>query len=347
MTILQDRAINKLALERRDRHSALEHSVALVDRVCQLAGDQEFIESLQITSDRDSLRVIIGRNDTPALFDWLLDSFSYQGISDQVAYGYMERHGRLTWPEINRSLEQRPTCPKLTGHWRFESCRYDKGKQTCSEPTHFPACPLPKRNLRNGRLNQTAYSFFLFVRDVCGGDLVRWIDDRLTPIQLHGLSGVSEAQDALLAPLRNVYGVADKILMMSLSSVLISAPKTKSHWFEAGVGMIAVDTLVHAFMQRTGILHRFAADHPYGTGCYQPGGCADIIREIAARIDARKFNPGFPVRFPRFVQHAVWRYCAQRGLDICNGNRIDDEKRCQNRHCDIRYLCDRKRIKRQ
>jgi hypothetical protein len=33
--------------------------------------------------------------------------------------------------------------------------------------------PLPR--LRNGRLNETAYSFFLFVRDIANGDIVgRW-----------------------------------------------------------------------------------------------------------------------------------------------------------------------------
>jgi hypothetical protein len=75
--------------------------------------------------------------------------------------------------------------------------------------------------------------------------------------------------------------------------------------------MIAIDTLVHNFLHRTGILARFGADHLYGAGCYRPGGCADIITLVAAQIDARAFNPAFPAIFPRFVQHAIWRYCAQ------------------------------------
>jgi hypothetical protein len=53
-------------------------------------------------------------------------------------------------------------------------------------------------------------------------------------------------------------------------------------------------------------------------------GCADIITVVAEQIDARAFSPAFPAIFPRFVQHAVWRYCAQLGVDVCNGNRIDD-----------------------
>ena len=91
--------------------------------------------------------------------------------------------------------------------------------------------------------------------------------------------------------------------------------------------MIAIDTLVHNFLVRTGILARFEADHSYGAACYQAGGCADIIAPVAAadRCPGSSIH-GFPQPFPRFVQHAIWRYCAQSGLDVCNGNRIDDRQ---------------------
>ena len=97
----------------------------------------------------------------------------------------------------------------------------------------------------------------------------------------------------------------------------------------------------HNFLHRTGILYRFNADHLYGVACYQPGGCADIIQAVAERIDARQFNPSYPRIFPRFVQHAIWRYCSQSGLDVCNGNRIDDGRRCENKDCRARLMCDR------
>jgi hypothetical protein len=45
------------------------------------------------------------------------------------------------------------------------------------------------------------------------------------------------------------------------------------------------------------------------------------------------------------VQLAIWRYCSQQGLDICNGNRVDDRHRCQNRHCRLYSVCDRIRLK--
>jgi hypothetical protein len=64
-------------------------------------------------------------------------------------------------------------------------------------------------------------------------------------------------------------------------------------------------------------------------------GCADIIDEVAQQIDARQFNRRFPQTFRRFVQLAIWKYCAQQDLDICNGNQIDDRKRCDNRGCSL------------
>ena len=116
---------------------------------------------------------------------------------------------------------------------------------------------------------------------------------------------------ALIEPLREIYGVSDKVLAMALSSLLLGAPKKMVLWIEVGGSMIAIDTLVHNFLHRTGILARFNANHLYGAACYRPGGCADIIQAVAERIDARQFNPCFPQTFPRFVQHAIWRYCAR------------------------------------
>ena len=118
---------------------------------------------------------------------------------------------------------------------------------------------------------------------------------------------------------------------MALSNLLLAAGNRRPLWVEVGATFVAVDTLVHNFLHRTGILRRLSADHSYGDRCYGPGGCAQIIDLVAANIDARQFNPAFPATFPRFVQSAIWRYCAENGLDVCNGNRIDDDARCDNR----------------
>ena len=119
--------------------------------------------------------------DTPIIFDWLMGILSYQGISDAVADGFMARHGNITWAQIEGALSADRDCRKLDGYWAFTDCRYQKGSQTCAEPDHFRTCPLPRHDLRNGRLNQTGYSLFLFIRDIAGGDLVRWIDQQVAP----------------------------------------------------------------------------------------------------------------------------------------------------------------------
>ena len=121
--------------------------------------------------------VALGR--TPPIFDWLLTTFSFQGISDRVARDYMDKHGKASWAEMEASLKATPTCRKLRGYWAYEGCRYDKGSATCSEPDHIENCPVPRPRLRNGRLNQTAYSLHLFVRDMAGSNLIGWIDSQL------------------------------------------------------------------------------------------------------------------------------------------------------------------------
>jgi hypothetical protein len=320
--------------------SALDHATRLIHRVCCLAGEPDLIS--EIRTDNAAIRSAIKECDTPVLFDWLMATLSYQGISDQVANDYMDQHGRVSWHDIERALANNPSCPKLQSYWQFHGCRYHKTSQTCAEPDHIAHCPLATHTLRNGRLNQTAYSLYLFIRDIADDDLVGWIEAQLTSAATPTDPGRhARMRHALLDPLRYVYGVSDKVLSMALSVLLMAAPKNMRPWAEVGVGMVAIDTLVHNFLVRTGILRRFNADHLYGPACYRPDGCADIIEWVANQIDARQFNPRFPKTFPRFVQHAVWRYCAENGLDVCNGNRINDDARCDNVYCQLHRMCDR------
>jgi hypothetical protein len=322
--------------------AALDHAVRLIHQVCCFAGSFDFLDEFR---DQGLCRAI-ERHDTAELFDRLMHDFSFQGISDEIAENYMRRHGQATWHSIRKNLARRPSCLKLNSYWHFHACRYEKTGRTCAEPDHIAACPLPTHRLRNGHLNQIAYSLYLFIRDVAEGDLVGWIDDRLDLAKASSdLDPLTQIRVGLIEPLRNVYGVSDKILAMALSGILIGAADVRPKWLEVGVHLIAVDTLVHNFLHRTGILARFKADHPYGPGCYRPGGCANIIRLVATQIDAQRFNRSFPQVFPRFVQLAIWRYCSQQGFDVCNGNRLDDPHRCQNRHCRLYRICDRIRLK--
>ena len=312
----------------------------IVHRVCCLAGAHNLIEDTRSEGTPKTLGSAIEQRDTPALFDWLITALSYQGISNAVAAAYLEKHGSVTWKRITLGLSKRPSCPKLKSYWHFHGCGYVKSHGTCSHPEHYAQCPLPKHRLRNGRLNQTAYSLFFFIRDITDGNLVNWIDVCLTGSRNDSVA----MREALLAPLRHVFGIADKVLSMALSMILLSAESKRDRWHLTGGSMIAIDTLVRKFLYRTGVLARCEAKHPYGPQCYGKDGCAGIIEKVAAKIDAREFNKTFPRYFPRFVQYAIWRYCAQEGLDVCNSNRIDDRERCRNRWCRLFQSCERRAV---
>jgi hypothetical protein len=319
----------------------LAYAVKIAHATCCLAGSPSYLADLRADLREHGVIRAVEKHDTPALFDWLMEILSFQGISDAVALGYIAEHGSVRWADIAEALSRSPTCPKLGGYWRFYDCRYHKGSRTCSERGRFDACPLPRHLLRNGRLNQMAYSLFLFMRDVADDDFVGWVDWQLGAVDPQSPDRLAVCREAIIGPLRNVYGVSDKVLAMALSSLLLGAGNRRPQWLEVGATFVAVDTLVHNFLHRTGILRRLCADHPYGDRCYRAGGCAGILGLLAANIDARQFNSAFPATFPRFVQSAIWRYCAENGLDVCNGNRIADDTRCDNGHCQLFRRCDR------
>ena len=129
---------------------------------------------------------------------------------------------------------------------------------------------------------------------------------------------------------------------MALASLLMGAGATRPGWFAVGASFIVVDTLVHNFLVRTGILDRVAATHPYGPACYRPGGCADVLIEISTAIRC----PPVQSRVSQGVSpvHSAARFggtAPNRVLDICNGNQIDDRGRCTNMWCRLYSRCDR------
>lgn len=319
---------------------ALNHAVQLIEAVCQIAGSQALLREAAEDFGRRGLLKAIENHDTSRLFDWLMEVFSFQGISDRVAATYLRKNGSVGWKDISQGLARSSPCSRLRTYWTFDRCGYDKSSGCCAEPEYIDACPLPGHKLRNGRLNQTAYSLFLFIRDLARNDLVDWAD-----AQISDASDPSAASESIIGPMRNIFGVSDKVLTMSLSTLMMGARQVRPAWFAVGCQMIAIDTLVHNFLHRSGVLNRLEAEHAYGPRCYATGGCADILRQVAADIDARKYNSAYPAYFPRFVQHAVWRFCAADGLNVCNGNAIDDSKPCQNASCWLFKKCARTALK--
>ncbi len=98
---------------------------------------------------------------------------------------------------------------------------------------------------------------------------------------------------AVVKPLTGVVGIGPKLWSLMLAELLLVGDPGRERWVTAGAGMIAVDSLVHNFLHRTGSLRRCGADHHYGPACYAPGGCADILRRFAETIDARQSTRPF------------------------------------------------------
>jgi hypothetical protein len=319
--------------------------VGLVNDVCQIAGERHYLSSLQAAFESSGIAAAVARNDDEPILNWLLEIMNYQGIADQVARRYLGEHDRPTQEQLRAGLE-RASCPKLTSYWHFEHCQYHKGSHTCAEPEHMRGCPLPRYDLRNGRLNQTAHALSLFQRDVAG-NLISFLDEQLSTA-VHGRrGGVARAtalRDALFEAFGSVHGLSGKMVSMALADMLIGAGQGRPLWEEAGKAMVAVDTLVHNWLARTGVIARWGVAHTFGAKCYAYGGCQGVLDAISLQLDARKYGEGFPRWFPRFVQRSIWTFCAADGLDICNGNQVDDRRGCGNTACPLWEACDRQLI---
>ena len=313
--------------------------VQLVREICRQAGSHNIIEAARSNLTREGILRAIRQHDSAKLYSWLLETANYQGISDYVAAQYMERNGTVSYLEVEQALAASGSCEKLADFTTFVNCGYEKTKRSCANESELACCPVPLFPLRNGRLNQTAVGLFLFIRDVAQGDLVQWIENNARV----GHARLAAAR--LSAGLGAVFGISDKVAALALSGLLLACSVSRPRWSAVGAQMVVVDTLVHNFLHRTGILRHLAAEHIYGPACYLNGGCSDALRQIATLIDARVFNPRYPADFPRFVQQAIWRYCAELELDFCNGRRIDDRLGCRQAHCAVFDLCCREPIK--
>ena len=320
----------------------LTFATALIKTICDLAGERTLIEDAQADFLFSGMRDAIQRHDSSFLYEWMFKAANYQGVSDAVAETYLEEHGSVSATDVGAALRGKPPCPKLQSYWHFKNCGYRKSSRSCSEPRHVGHCPLPTHDCRTGSLNQSAYSLALFMRDIVGNDFVKWLDERVEQAdQPNATDRAQRMAQAVIAPLRSVHGISDKLLNMSLATLLLAGDPERERWVTAGASMIAVDSLVHNFMTRSGILRRLRSTHTYGPQCYGPRGCAVVIDVVARRIDARKLNPDWPRTFQRLVQKSIWRFCALSELNICNGNRIDDTRRCKQTTCELYSRCDR------
>ncbi|MGH8101856.1 MAG: 3'-5' exonuclease [Chthoniobacterales bacterium] len=234
------------------------YAVNIIETVTWLAGEPDYLDELRGTIASLHLFDRTSRPRSKKVFEWLAAAMSYQGISDEVARTYMAEYGRPRWRDIAHGVK-RASCPLLQSYWQFYGCCYRKSAHTCTNPHLIGNCPLPTHSFRNGNLNQLAYSFFLFIRDVAKGDLVGWLDARLADAEPGPEDDrLARMAEAIIGPLTGVHGISHKVLNMALADLMIVCNLDRQIWGEVGGALIAVDTLVHNFLRRTGILRRAA-----------------------------------------------------------------------------------------
>lgn len=286
-----------------------------------------------------TLSAAISESDTPTLYRQLMDGFSFQGITDANAMRFIADHGNAEWEVVSRLTSAgEGSCAKLADFAHYRGCRFRKSGRSCSNPIALNDCPVPTLDLRKGGLNEQAFSLFFFIRDVCHGDVVGFIDKSLSTKDI--TSGVDDGRELLLAAFTGIIGVSRKLASMMLSSLLLAAGPERPSWVLVGRSMIVVDSLVHNFLHRTGILHAFNANHRYGPRCYSSAGCEIVLRRLSAAMVAEDERLS-----PRSIQHAIWRFCAGGELAICNGNNIRDTKRCMLEACPLRSSCARRTLR--
>ena len=274
---------------------AWQKSLAILHPALLLA-PRTFLQDVQARLDAGGVRIAVARRQTPAVYDWIVRMLARQGIANAAADGFARRAGSPNWADVSARLEHNHPCPRHASYWSFADCGYRRAAGTCNTPHHINGCPVTAIPARKGALAQAAIGLRLFIRDVADNDLIGWIDRRLAlaDSEQGRVGRTALMRRSLLKPLTQVPGTGPKIWSMVLAELLLGADPGRPRWVEAGASFVAIDTLIHNFLTRSGALRNLQADHEYGAGCYHPGGCADVIGSLAERIDAREFKRRLP-----------------------------------------------------
>src|SRR3954452_21927095 len=91
------------------RASNRRRALQLVRRICEIAGSPSLIEDARVRLARHDVIAAVLRHDTPVIFNWLIEVLSYQGVSDRIAFSYMEQHGWVRWHDVAAALAQTPS----------------------------------------------------------------------------------------------------------------------------------------------------------------------------------------------------------------------------------------------
>ena len=258
------------------------------------------------------------------LYQYLVEAFLLSGGGNQSNHGYYAKQNHK--PTFNRVKQAVKTaqCPKLATFETFKGCGYRKTTKKCNEPAFLSTCPLPTFDMKRGNLNHMAFSLYFFLRDVCGNDFYTFARQHFGDNQPAD-GAITDRLQSFIGKISTIANVGPKLAHMALSALFLCRYPGWDYR-RVGAHMIAVDSLVHNFLHRTGILNSYQLDHPYGPRCHAQNGCLGVIQDLAKHIDCRKFNPTLPASFPRFIQYYIWAYCGQTGENICNGNKCKPGK---------------------
>jgi len=253
------------------------------------------------------------------LYQYLLESFLLSGGGDQSNHGYYANQQRKpTFNRVKRALKT-AHCPKLATFETFKGCGYRKTTNKCNESAFLRFCPLPTFDMKRGNLNHMAFSLYFFLRDVAGRDFYTYVTEHFGQGQPSS-GAINTLLETFIGKVTTIANVGPKLAHMALSALFLCRYPGWDYR-RVGLHMIAIDSLVHNFLHRTGILDSYQLDHPYGPRCHTQKGCLGVIQDFAKRIDCRQFNPTLPAHFPRFIQYHIWAHCGKNGENICNLNK--------------------------
>ena len=86
-------------------------AIRLLGRICQIAGASNIIDDARVGLARHGVIAAVQRYDTPAIFDWLIDALSYQGVSNSIAAAYKDGFLVVTLPKRKQASGGSRTIP--------------------------------------------------------------------------------------------------------------------------------------------------------------------------------------------------------------------------------------------
>ena len=88
-------AVAKRSLAVPTDSSGYAYAHRIIYTVCCLAGAASFVDDARDNLVNEGVLDAVAAHNTPVLFDWMVRAFSFQGIADEIAADYMDKHGAV------------------------------------------------------------------------------------------------------------------------------------------------------------------------------------------------------------------------------------------------------------